>query len=71
MNQFLDSKGSALVVGGEYVLVTYGENGITPAPAEEWIRATWNGQSLLDKGGCTWTEWLAPKGKNSSDVVPA
>ena len=37
MKQFLDSKGNPLEVGHEYALVTFGDYGMTPNPADEWI----------------------------------
>ena len=68
MEQYLDSNGNPLEVGHTYALVTYGENGITP-DFSEWIKATWNGQQLVDEVGCTWNEWLNPKGAPSEDVM--
>jgi hypothetical protein len=69
MKQFLDSKGNPLEVGHEYALVTFGDYGMTPNPADEWIKAVWNGNSLVDNEGCTWNEWLETQGQVSPDVV--
>lgn len=69
MKEYLDSNGNPLEIGHQYTLVSYDENGITPAPYPEWMKAVWNGVSLVDSEGCTWTEWLEPKGKISPDVI--
>ena len=69
MKEYLDSHGNPLEIGHEYALVSYDENGITPEPWFEWMKAVWNGASLVDSKGCTWTEWLEPKGKISPDVI--
>ena len=66
----LDAQGKPLEIGREYTLVMYGENGITPKHFTEWRKAVWNGESLTDKEGMTWTEWLEPAGKSSCDVLP-
>ncbi len=68
MKNFLDKNGNPLETGKEYTLVTWGEYGC-PRHYTEWIKAVWNGESLVDKEGMTWTEWLED-GKPSEDVLP-
>lgn len=69
--EYLDAEGSPLAIGKMYTLITYGENGITPAHRSEWIKAIWNGSSLVDKEeGFSYPEWLNPPGEISVDVYP-
>lgn len=69
MENPLDTYGDPLEVGKEYTLVTYDEHGC-PKHYSEWLKAVWNGQSLVDKDGCTWTDWLDGGGFPSEDVLP-
>jgi len=69
MKNPLDSNGNPLEVGKEYTLVMYGDYGM-PKHYSEWRKATWNGTSLVDAEGDTWTEWLEGENKPSLDVVP-
>lgn len=69
MKQFLDSNGNPLEVGHEYGLVTFSDYGMTPNHPDEWIKAVWNGDSLIDNEGCTWNEWLETQGQVCPDVV--
>ena len=69
MKEFLDCKGNPLEVGHEYALVTYWEHGFEPNPASQWLKAVWDGTSLKDSDGSTWSEWLEAKGTPSPDVV--
>ena len=43
--------------GRKYVLKVFDDNG-NERPKSDWVHVTWNGTSLVDKDGCTWTEWL-------------
>lgn len=46
-----------LVIGNNYLLKTWDHYGWEQNQSE-WIKVTWNGQSLIDANGCTWTEWI-------------
>jgi hypothetical protein len=50
-------KAITIRIGDRFLLKTRDMNGGL-LPREQWIEATWAGRGLMDKDGCTWTEWL-------------
>ena len=69
MKPYLDCNGDPLVIGHFYHLVTY-ENGGCKKDPKYWIKAIWNGKTLVDFDGCSWTEWLGHDRASQEDIHP-
>lgn len=69
MKPFRDANNNPLVIGHFYHLVTY-ENGLTKKPKEHWPKVIWNGSSLIDANGGSWSEWLGYDKASQEDIIP-
>jgi succinate dehydrogenase hydrophobic anchor subunit len=69
MKPYCDCNGDPLVIGHLYHLVTY-HNGEYKKEPEHWAKTIWNGTTLIDLDGCSWTEWLGHDRASQEDIRP-
>lgn len=69
MKPYLDCNGDPLVIGRFYYLVTY-HRGEYKKEQEHWVKSIWNGTTLIDTDGCSWTEWLGHDVTSQKDIIP-